>query len=248
MNNNSKYFENGFPNIEFFTENYGNFESYMEDLIIDQNYKNRQNSKFVEIYLISFIKIFIFYISKIYANKQLYEEYNGLTDINFILFISNDQRMKPFEIFFIKCIKYHKNNSFSSFSMNDLDELDEIKDKYFNNVQNDYFYHPLEIICIDDYENYIKLRELFNKVKNANYKDTDIAQQMTNIKGSNDEVFFFEFMLNEILCSSFNKYTSENFTDEKNDIVNWCLNSFTNNNIKEILESINNFENQMNNF
>ena len=115
MKNNSKYFENGFPNIEFFTENYGNFESYMEDLIIDQNYKNRQNSKFVEIYLISFIKIFIFYISKIYANKQLYEEYNGLTDINFISFISNDQRMKPFEIFFIKCIKYHKNNSFKIF-------------------------------------------------------------------------------------------------------------------------------------
>ena len=71
---------------------------------------------------------------------------------------------------------------------------------------------------------------------------------MTNIKGSNDEVFFFEFMLNEILCSSFNKYTSENFTDKKNDIVNWCLNSFTNNNIKEILESINNIENPMNNF
>ena len=248
MKNNSEYFENGFPNNEFFTKNYEKFESYMEDLIIDQNYKNRQNSKFVEIYFISFIKIFIFYISKIYANKQLYEEYNGLTDIHFISFISNDQRMKPFEIFFIKCIKYHKNNSFSSFSMNDLDELDEIKEKYFNNVQNDYFYHPLEIICIDDYENYIKLRELFNNVENANFQDTDIAQQMTNIKGSNDEVFFFEFMLNEILCSSFNKYTSENFTDKKNDIVNWCLNSFTNNNIKEILESIYNFENQMNNF
>ena len=79
-----------------------------------KEYENKQNGIFIKLYYISFIKIYIFYISEIYSNKNLFEQFNGLNDIDFISDIKSNSGYKPFLKYFIKCVKYYLNDSFTS--------------------------------------------------------------------------------------------------------------------------------------
>ena len=158
------------------------------------------------------MKIFIYYISEIYSSKELYNQFNDR--INFIDLIKNTNNNDSFEIYFIKCLKFFNDNSFSNFVFNhDFDYfkyfgLKHIKIKYFEKEKtNEYFYHPLEVIYINDLPSYLKLKELYN-----NNLEKDIVKNMVKVK---DEMFFFDFIFNELLCFFFNK----NFSNEylKND-------------------------------
>ena len=247
LENNSKYFNNGKPNNNFFTENKNTFTTYIESIIYKE-YEKKQNSIFIKIYMISFIKIYIFYISEVYSNKNVFEKFNGLKDIDYISFITNNQDYVPFVKYFIKCIKYHLNDSFTSLSTYDYDYfgLSGIKDNYLT-INNQYIFHPLEIICIDDKEKYFQLRVLYQNELNDNFMNEEITQQMINLENNNEKIFF-EFILNEILCFYFNKNSSNNIIDNINNIINWCIESITKNNIKKILKSFKNFEGKMNCF
>ena len=80
---NTEYFNNGKPNKEFFINNYEKFNLYME-FLTNKEYENKQNAIFIKIYYISFVKIYIFYISEIYSKQNLFEQFDGLKDISFI--------------------------------------------------------------------------------------------------------------------------------------------------------------------
>ena len=182
------------------------------------------------------MKIFIYYISEIYSSKELYNKYNE--KINFVDLMKNTINNDSFEIYFIKCLKFFNDNSFSNFVFNngfDYFEyfgLENIKIKYFEKEKtNEYFYHPLEVIYINDLPNYLKLKELYN-----NNLEKDIVKKMIEVK---DEMFFFDFIFNELLCFFFNK----NFSNEylKNDYyknLSKFFTSISNEKIKKILESI----------
>ena len=42
---------------------------------------------------------------------------------------------------------------------------------------------------------------------------------------NNNEKLFFEFILNETLCCTFNKNSSNDFINKIDNITNWCLES-----------------------
>ena len=183
------------------------FNLFIESLIYnldeekdDKTENQVKNYEFIKIYKISYVKIFIYYISEIYSSKELYNQFNDR--INFIDLIKNTNNYDSFEIYFIKCLKFFNDNSFSNFVFNngfDYFEyfgLENIKIKYFEKEKtNEYFYHPLEVIYINDLPSYLKLKELYN-----NNLEEDIVKKMIEVK---DEMFFFDFIFNELLCFFF---------------------------------------------
>ena len=208
----------------------------MKIILRDKTENQVKNYEFIKIYKISYVKIFIYYISEIYSSKELYNQFNDR--INFIDLIKNTNNNDSFEIYFIKCLKFFNDNSFSNFVFNhDFDYfkyfgLKHIKIKYFEKEKtNEYFYHPLEVIYINDLPSYLKLKELYN-----NNLEEDIVKKMIGVKG---EMFFFDFIFNDLLCFFFNK----NFSNEylKNDYyknLSKFFTSISNEKIKKILESI----------
>ena len=200
------------------------FKNFMEKL----NNNNTNNYEILKIFYISYIKLYFFYISKIYVDKYLYQKYRNIN-----LFENELNKIKDIKIlfYFVKSIKYRLKgfNKFSSYDFEFYNNIKNIFDNYFNNLDENILYNPINFLYIYNIDEYMKLNNLFNNFQ--------IEEKQIITISNNDNYNFFDFIFDRYIICNLTKNLKQYNKYEKNWIKK-KLNVFFNNS-NEIIDLLN---------